>query len=156
VPDIDRVPDQPVSVVVRFFSDGFRTAPRNGFFYAKRQKWESAANPAVCSALRVQGMQVPQPYAPLYDSLVPELCDSPGDASNLNVWSSRQRADGYRITKFWWKAVLQYEAQPSMGGPPTDVRWSDDGSTVLVSVKPYSWYGATRVQIEGPAGLAPF
>lgn len=35
VPDVTGVPDQPVAISIRFLSDGFTTAPKNGLFYRK-------------------------------------------------------------------------------------------------------------------------
>ncbi len=73
----------------------------------------------------------------------------------VDVWSSKLRSNGYRLTRFWWTAVLSEWQFSYEGKPPTDVRSSDDGTTMLVS-HGKTWYGATRIRIEGPAGLPPF
>jgi hypothetical protein len=152
VPDVDHVPDQPVSVVVRFLADGFRTAPKNGTFRAKRQSWEAAANPAACNALLVSG-----------NGTSMGLPDEMGCAgqwghgpAGIDIWSPKNLPAGYRITKFWWTAIASWNGFDHPNAAPTDVRWSDDGTTVLVSHRDHAWYGASRVRIEGPAGLRPF
>jgi hypothetical protein len=144
VPDVTGVPDQPVSVVVRFFSDGFRTAPRNGSFYAKRQTWDTYVDDQVCPNFRVNERP------PIVNiSGDGPLCTSASHpvAGGVDRWSSRAREQGYRITKFWWKAYTD--------AVPTAVRGTDDGSIEVVHPGD-SWYGAYRVKVEGPAGLRPF
>jgi hypothetical protein len=148
VPDVAGVPDQPVSVCVRFFSDGYKTAPRNGFFYAKRQTWDVTVDERVCRSLRVNG------NAPQAGSYVGAYWCWSEKMHGVETWSSSRRADGYKLTKFWWKAVLEN----SMGSfhAPASLTWSDDGSSVLVTLIPDTAYAPSRVRIEGPAGLTPF
>ncbi len=59
VPDVAGVPDQTVSISVRFLSDGHTTIPRNGFFKAKRQSWEAAVTPGVCKCSGRPGRRRP-------------------------------------------------------------------------------------------------
>lgn len=144
VPDITGVPDQPVSVSIRFLSDGSSTTPKNGFFYAKRQTWDTYVDDAVCPALRVNDR------APLVNvSGDGPLCTAGGHPSpgGVDRWASRARDQGYRITKFWWKAYTD--------ALPGAVQATDDGS-ITVALPPGTWYGAYRFKVEGPAGLRPF
>lgn len=149
VPDIAGVPDQPVSVCVRFFSDGFKTSPRSGSFYAKRQTWDVLVDDRVCHGLRVDGAMPFGGSGPV----VP--CEAPSGPA-VHSWSSKARASGYGLTKFWWISVVTDSLGHSNYVSPTSVRPSDDGSTVLVTAPKNCTYGAYRVRIEGPAGPPPF
>ena len=144
VPDVTGVPDQPVSVVVRFFSDGFRTTPRNGSFYAKRQTWDTYVDDQVCPNFRVN--ERPPIVNVSGDGPLCTAASHPV-AGGVDRWASRAREQGYRITKFWWKAYTD--------AVPTAVRGTDDGSVEVVHPGD-TWYGAYRIKVEGPAGLRPF
>jgi hypothetical protein len=152
VPDVIGVPDQNISITIRFF-DGVTTNARNGFFYAKRQSWESAApSQKICNALQVNSTDGSnfQFYNPSYEELGCSLAHF--DGGGIDVWTAAQKEKGFRITKFWWTAIH--------GGPfsskDPQMRFSDDGSTVQVGFSNFGFYGASRVRIEGPAGLPPF
>jgi hypothetical protein len=144
VPDVTGVPDQPVSVSVRFLSDGSSTTPKNGFFYAKRQTWDTYVDDQVCPNFRVNDRP------PLVNlSGDGPLCTAVNHPASGGVdrWASRARDQGYRITKFWWKAYTD--------AVPSAVRGTDDGSMEVVHPGD-TWYGAYRIKVEGPAGLRPF
>ncbi len=153
MPDVTGVPDQPVSISIRFLSDGFTTSPRNGFFYAKRQTWEVYVDDRVCRGLRTGANK----GTPIVDDWSDgPLCVTRGAgaagiavAAGSDAWFARS---GYRLTKFWWMAVTSPGDRPV----PTSVRPSDDGSGIVVTFPESTWYGAYRVRIEGPAGPAPY
>ena len=151
VPDVSGVPDQNVSISIRFF-DGVTTNARSGFFYAKRQSWDSTSGSAICHAVRVDGAEhVPDPHT--------SEIGCPGNnfyPAGVDVWSARDAASGYRIVKFWWTAATTSNGIDFPNAAPTNVTWSNDGTTVLVSHRAMPLYGATHIRIEGPAGPSPF
>ena len=151
VPDVIGVPDQSVSISIRFF-DGTTSNARNGYFYAKRQSWDSTSGQAICHAVRVDGAE----HAPDQHTLVIGCPGNNFGPGGIDVWSARDTASGYRIVKFWWTAATTSNGLDFPNAAPIDVRWSNDGTTVLVSHRPLALYGATHVRIEGPAGASPF
>jgi hypothetical protein len=92
----------------------------------------------------------PTPFVPVIG------CPGNGSPAGVDVWSPRDTASGYRIVKFWWTAATTYNGFDYPNAAPTNVTWSNDGTTVLVSHRNGALYGATHIRIEGPAGPSPF
>ena len=159
VPDVTGAPDQPVVISIRFFSNGATSNGKAGRFRAKRTSTVHAASAAMCAGL-VSNSTDADAVPVFWDGGDPSLgCRTTHWAElpfqGQDSWRLKKADQGFRILGAWWAAAYGTVSQATWanGGPTipwkaTDDYWSHTGYE--------SFYGITKLTIEGPAGVSPF